>query len=93
MHYVVLPGRAQTDGVGESIVYVSEPQPMAHTAEEVIDMVENPVTSEVSCCPSAGMQPHTCLDLTSSIFIVICMFCYAYMMYMYMHIHVQCMHT
>ena len=49
LHCVVW--RAQTDGVGESIVYVSEPQPMAHTAEEVIDMVENPVTSEVSGWP------------------------------------------
>jgi hypothetical protein len=37
----------QTDAVGESIVYVSEPQPLAHTSEEVIDMVENPITSDV----------------------------------------------
>lgn len=38
---------SQADAVGESIVYVSEPQPLAHTSEEVIDMVENPVTSDV----------------------------------------------
>ena len=37
----------QGDAVDESIVYVSEPQPLAHTSEEVIDMVENPVTSDV----------------------------------------------
>jgi hypothetical protein len=38
----------QTDGAGgESIVYVSEPQPLAHSSEEVIDMVENPVSSDV----------------------------------------------
>ena len=36
----------QTDASGESIVYVSEPQPVANHAEEVIDMVENPVTSD-----------------------------------------------
>lgn len=44
----------QGDAVDESIVYVSEPQPLAHTSEEVIDMVENPVTSDVQvhnvCC-------------------------------------------
>lgn len=37
----------QADAVDESIVYVSEPQPLAHSSEEVIDMVENPVTSDV----------------------------------------------
>ena len=44
---MVWGGVAQTDGVGESIVYVSEPQPLAHSSEEIIDMVENPVTSDV----------------------------------------------
>lgn len=39
--------QVQGDAVDESIVYVSEPQPLAHTSEEVIDMVENPVTSDV----------------------------------------------
>ena len=32
----------------ESIVYVSEPQQLAHASEEVIDMVENPLSSAVS---------------------------------------------
>ena len=27
-------------------MYVSEPQPLAHPSEEVIDMVENPITTD-----------------------------------------------
>ena len=39
----------QSDVVNdESIVYVSEPQQLAHASEEVIDMVENPLSSTVS---------------------------------------------
>ena len=39
----------QTDAVSEeSIVYVSEPQQLAHVSEEIIDVVENPLSSTVS---------------------------------------------
>ncbi|CAI7991116.1 hypothetical protein GBAR_LOCUS628 [Geodia barretti] len=45
---ITLPSilQVETDVSGESIVYVSEAQPLAHPSEEVIDMVENPVTSD-----------------------------------------------
>ena len=32
----------------EGIVYVSEPQQIAPTTEEVIDMVENPISAQVN---------------------------------------------
>ena len=45
---------------GESIVYVSEAQPLAHPSEEVIDMVENPVTSDtqVNYVHAKPVSPH-----------------------------------
>ena len=54
----------QTETVSEeSIVYVSEPQQLAHVSEEVIDVVENPLSSTVSSPYCSVHHYYVCVEL------------------------------